>query len=207
MEPDTHFLEERERKKMKLHCLEENGERLVKVFPNRRIAEAECERLIEESEKDCYYGVTVDEVKPLAWAPDRFLALSARVRKVTREMFFGGCRQLFDANPRLQSFGWCQYMPVIDVVGEGWTRSGWYTFDWYIPGEEPLEEELQNQVKRFLFFFQAYTHGLSRLFGDSVQVSVYRDGTIETEFYHPEGCPLCPDCRDQVLYPPDSERP
>lgn len=92
---------------------------------------------------------------------------------------------MFDDHPELQSFSWRQHwhddeedFGGFDVHGEadingidGWDLEG-------RRGPEP-ECKLQPHVAEFLYGFDA--EDMEAMFGNSVRVTVYRDGTVAVE--------------------------
>jgi hypothetical protein len=190
---------------MKVYIIQEDGERVVKALPKRGSAQAECGRLNAQPpphEPQGRYEVTEVEVEPYASARDQFLAAKARAREATRAVFLAGCHDLFDAHPKLRSFGWKQYTPFYKITGMGWNpgklsasrgdpdinglQGSWCPWDddlddWEEEGAPSLGAQLGRQVARFLNTFSE--DDLLVLFGDCVWITVHRSGRVETEPY------------------------
>jgi hypothetical protein len=96
-------------------------------------------------------------------------AARVRSRESATKPFLAACRVLFKAHPRWKSFSWRQYTPFFG--GDSPCRFRVFC-------DEPVEEQLQGLVAEFLDGFSDEMEGM---FGDHVRVTVYRDGTVETE--------------------------
>jgi hypothetical protein len=107
---------------------------------------------------------------------------AARVKdgQWTTTPFLAACQALFKAHPRLKSFAWRQYTPFFK--GDSPSRFTVFSSEPDINGPEmpgaSAEETLQGLVAEFLDGFHDEMEGM---FGDHVRVTVYRDGTTETQ--------------------------
>ncbi len=170
------------------------GPTVVKATPNRDEAQAECDRL-NEAEGG---GYTVDEVEvPAESFPRcraRYRASKGKMLRVARAAFFASCRDLFDAHPGLQSFGWRQYHQTSFCANPLCHSGSTFFVDGHDPdingfdgrtraSERSPEAELQRPVSQLL---EAFEDELANLFGDDVAVTVLRDGTVEVEDYYEE---------------------
>jgi hypothetical protein len=186
---------------MKVYVIQEPGESLVRVLPRRDCAQAECDSL--NAEGDSRYEVSEVEVESYASALVRAEAAIAKVAEATLAAFLAGCRELFEAHPGLQSFGWQQYTdynfeeglssfhvvsywPDINGIDGLEVHLGWVSDPqsgkWDGSREPSSEGKLQDPVKKFLDSF--HEDDMEAMFGDYVRVTVHRDGTIDTEHYY-----------------------
>ena len=95
-----------------------------------------------------------------------------------QELFTEGCKELFDNNPELESFGWNQYAPAyndgdpcefsvrnVDNINEEYGYSS--------PFAEMCDELVQLIDE----------DAMKEKFGDCHSVTVNRDGTVDTDDY------------------------
>jgi len=118
--------------------------------------------------------------------------MQEQFRKDGRALFKEVCASLFEANPKLESFGWQQYTPyfndgdpcVFSVYADYPAINGYdYNHD---KGEltgvtEEEAEELRKLVGSFLN--EVPNDIMESMFGDHVSVTVHRDGSVDTEEY------------------------
>lgn len=112
--------------------------------------------------------------------------IKKRLQKAIEEAFSEACKELFDSNADLKSFGWRQYTPYFND-GNTCTFGSYHDtpningYDWYdIPKElKPLSKTVQSVITVIP------TEMLEKMFGDHVEITVTRDG-VTTESYDHE---------------------
>jgi len=108
-------------------------------------------------------------------------------------------KSVWEEIPEINSFGWTQYTPYfndgdecvfsvneVSVVNgdreyddaDEWTNGFWKRYDWR---EENREWEIKQQLDKFIQ--TAPEDVLREIYGDHVEVIVFRDGTSEVEEY------------------------
>ena len=124
----------------------------------------------------------------------RLKALKAELRgeaaRIARAVFEARAREMFDNDPSLSSFGWRQATPTetqeynltgfMQVHSETPLING-EELDWLSPREQ---DGTAGSVRRTLAFLFWNTE-LEDMFGDGREITVQRDGTITTEYWHP----------------------
>lgn len=146
-----------------------------------------------------------EEVTAYDLAREKARSAKVKAKEAHRDAFLAGCRVLFRSYPELKSFGWNQYSPCEHNQDYDTIELGSFHVDSHFPNingikgdnvdkgwgldrdtgkcgqlREPSQEaKLQQPVKEFLESFD--DEDLLDMFGDEVTVTVFEDGTIETE--------------------------
>lgn len=118
------------------------------------------------------------------------------MRKLGKDAFKEGAKELFDENPSLNHFGWVQYTPYFadgdvcrfsihnyyvngfDEYGENSTYTAEEDGEFKVT---PKHKDLCKKVSKFMDELDEDEY--ENLFGDHVEVKVYRDKEIEIEDY------------------------
>ncbi len=103
-------------------------------------------------------------------------AARGRAREHATTPFLAACRELFNIYPELESFGWRQFTAFFG--GDSPCRFRVLCDEPDINGPDIQEAKLQGLVAEFLSGFSDEMEGM---FGDHVRVTMYREGTFETE--------------------------
>lgn len=138
-------------------------------------------------------------------AKERMREAKAEAARIAQEAFKESAADLFTAHPRLESFGWNQYTPYFNdgdecvfgahidypkINGEDEDDSDTLRKERWVGGEKPwvpnenYDAELGaalDGVKEFLRAFD--DEDFKSLFGDHLEITVSRDGTISTDQY------------------------
>jgi len=123
---------------------------------------------------------------------ENIAALRKQAKEESKKAFAECSTEVFDANPKLESFGWTQYTPHF-ADGDVCTFSAYtdepnvngekyYKAD-LLPGLEKAEfRSLQDKCGEFLGNFE--TEDFEALFGDHAAITVTRKGVQVEEYDH-----------------------